>query len=618
MSFKWTWLEPPESGGAGGSTYSKLFRNQGYTTADLLVREALQNSWDAALQVNGHEDVLFEFQLRFIEIKGRAFDAFVEALDLRELLSRRQQLTGGADIPDLKSIELAFEKKRLRTLMISDFGATGLDGHPKLKYDSRLYRALYALGSTKKADSSSGQGGSFGFGKSALITASAWRTIIASTRFSPSVSDKATQRLVGWTYWGEHEHEQGTYEGRAILGSVSHNSSTFPEPLEDAEAEAVAKKLGFPQRQENMEDLGSSLLLLEPELTGIEAVRSLEKYWWPAIEDHRMSVSVIDYDGTEHVPQPRTRPALLPFIRAYEIATGVREPGDPSQESIPSRKWKKHQGRDQGVLALTVDQHQEVSPQEQDAQLGDWRNPTVALVRRPRMVVAYKDFSSAHPIRGVFVASDDVDEDLRLIEPPLHDSWSHLGDGSTLAVPKETAQSIMNKIRAAVRDFAKQFAPVPYLRDDSFALFGDLLGAAFNGNSPGVKPKPPPGNSQVPSVVIRPITSDRVVDPAAMSITVSQEFKASVPTELIASRTHVTIEAQSYLCEDLDDTKGSEIPCQTVLKGRPRHVKAEPLQPLLREGNKLRFTVLVPGIAQHHRIAIVPKVTVVLEPDDEV
>lgn len=617
MDIKWNWLEPPESGGVGGGTYSKLFRNQGYSSSDLLVREALQNSWDAALQLNGHDDVLFEFEMRFIEYQGAAFDALAKTLDLEELLSRRQHVEHGSDLPDLASMEHVFETRSLRALMISDFGATGLDGHPSLKFDSRLYRALYTLGSTKKTHSSSGQGGSFGFGKSALITASGWRTIIASTRFLPSATDAVNERLVGWTYWGEHEHDQGLFEGRAILASRKKHPPTFPEPLEDGDARDLAGALGFPRRQEQMEDLGTSLLLLEPDLVATEAVRSLEKYWWPAIEDHLISVSVIDYDGTELVPQPRMRSSLLPFIRAYELATGVREPGDSSQESIPSRKWKKHQGRNQGVLALTVDQHQEATAPEQDDQLGDWRNPTVALIRRPRMVIAYKDFSSAHPIRGVFVASDEVDEDLREVEPPLHDSWSQLGDSSTSSLPGDTAQSIMNKIRGAVKDFAKQFAPVPSIRSDAFALFGDLLGAAFNGNSPGGKPRQPSGQPKTPSVAIRPLASDRTIDPATRDITLTQEFNASIPTEFTASSTHVSIEAQSFLCEDLDDAKGIEIPCETVLEGRLRQVRGELLQPLLREGNKLRFSVQVSGVAQHYRIAIVPKVTIVSEPKND-
>ena len=611
MTRSWCWLEPSESGSLGGGTYSKLFRNQGYSAADLLTREALQNSWDASFYLQGNDEVFFEFRLEFNEIKGSKFDAFVETAQLKELLKRRRQISEAGEFPALESMERAFRDRRLRVLQVSDFGSTGLEGHPRLKFKSRLYRAMYTLGSTKKDGSSHGQGGSFGFGKSALISASSWRTVIAHTRFQPTKADLTEERLVGWTYWAEHEISDKTYEGRSILGQRD-DTNGLPEPFEDVSASKLARQLELPRRTGALDDLGTTFLLLEPLIKPEDALRSLEKYWWPALEDHLMSITVVDYDGVEHVPQPSSNVHIAPFIRAYELASGVREPLDSTREVVPSNRWQKFLGEKQGSLALVIDTNQGASSVDPDESLGDWRSPTVALIRRPRMVIEYKDFPSPHPIRGVFVASDAVDEYLRAVEPPLHDSWSSLSDESVPDDALAMAKSINKKIRDAVKAFARQFAPVAPLHEDSFHLFGDLIGAVLSGNLPGgggPGPGPNPRDAGV-SATITPLGAVRRKKAKTGLFRLEQEFIATIPTSLPQSATSLALQARASLCEDLEGTHGKELECFVSAFGDQGSELVIPTKDLSADERSIPFTVVVMDVAQHHAVAINPTVSI--------
>ncbi len=67
---RWVWLPASPTGGTGGGAYSKLFRNDPLPPSDLLAREVLQNSWDAALVNENSDGPPFKFSFRFAELSG--------------------------------------------------------------------------------------------------------------------------------------------------------------------------------------------------------------------------------------------------------------------------------------------------------------------------------------------------------------------------------------------------------------------------------------------------------------------------------------------------------------------------------------------------------------------
>ena len=115
---KWRWerIDPNRTGASGD--LSKLFRNEPVKApgcfaanapapeASLLVREAIQNSWDAALEWRDQHNRAkggrsFEVCFRFSSVSGERRDSLVQHLGLRELAARVESVqAGGGGAPE--------------------------------------------------------------------------------------------------------------------------------------------------------------------------------------------------------------------------------------------------------------------------------------------------------------------------------------------------------------------------------------------------------------------------------------------------------------------------------------------------------------------------------------
>lgn len=502
MSAKWVWLPANPTGGSGGGAYSKLFRGDVLPTTDLLAREVLQNSWDAALSHRSRSAPMFMFRFRFATLKGGEKSRFIKIMDLAAIHERRRALKDSRDWPSRDTVDRLIDSDvPLRILYLEDYGTHGMYGDPEKIVGSHLYKALYDLGSTSKDEESASSGGSFGFGKSAFITSSAARLAIAHTRFAPSENDDATQRLVGFTWWGSHECDGTSFGGRAMFGAERDEAWRGARPLEDQHAAKLADSLGMPSRSESEEDFGSTVMLISPEVEPDGVLDAVERYWWPALEDGLMDVSVIKDDGTVLRPRPRLNQKLRPFLQAYGIATGIKSPGNSREELLASSKWRADsQGTKYGKLALVIDREYAVSPLEDDLGVGDMSTPTVALIREPRMVIEYKSFTSRLPIRGVYIADPSIDQNLREVEPPAHTTWDNTGSHDISKRSKEIAKGVLTRIKRSVKEFAAEFAPPPSTVATDLPLFGDLLSRYMGGRIKGPKP-PPPDKSGAPQGV---------------------------------------------------------------------------------------------------------------------
>ena len=118
------------------------------------------------------------------------------------------------------------------------------------------------------------------------------------------------------------------------------------------------------------------------------------------------------------VPRPKMNAQLRPFIEAFDLAIGRSEQKsglaeDPSR-STNSTIWRSACAA--WSSSPLNDSGSTVVPHE--------RCNTVALIRSPLMVVAYKQFAETPPyVVGAFVADDAVNLVLRKSEPPAHDRW---------------------------------------------------------------------------------------------------------------------------------------------------------------------------------------------------
>lgn len=483
----WYWPAADPSGGADGSAMGKLFRGGQLTDTALLAREAIQNSADAHERFReSHPEIPLKVVFRFVHLYDDDKAAAVEALGLQSMVTRRENY-GLEDPLQPGSILDSLEDGRvpLELLFVEDYGTHGLFGKPSLGKKSHLFKAMYYIGaSSKGAD----QGGSYGFGKSALQRASRTKSLVAYSMFEAHDDDPVRERLIGFTWWQDHQSGATLYSGRGIFGdqrSAGPNQRHVPMPFEDQYAHEVASALGFkPRNPDLLEDTGTSFLIPDPSVDPADLLYEIEKWWWPALEEHKLDVEVVLPSGEIRKPKQSSNPFVAQFLPAFRIATGLDEPRDPNRERLASKSWRDRGsgGSGLGQLGLTI---ADVDP-DTDADDAD-RSSLVALMRGPRMVVKYEQYGSRRiPLRGAFVASDDANPLLRETEPSTHDRWT---DNDSADVPKQAtdaAKAVLSRIRHSVSTMSKEITPPPPRANRSLSHFAKLM-KGFVGNKPGAR-----------------------------------------------------------------------------------------------------------------------------------
>ncbi|MCY4163349.1 MAG: hypothetical protein OXE93_03920 [bacterium] len=378
--------------------------------------------------------------------------------------------------------------------MITERGTTGMYG-PWGTDKSRLYLALASVGYTPKVEG----GGSYGYGKAGLIAGSDIRTVIAYTCFHAQDDDPGvTRRLLGMTYWGQHNIPPDTYLGFARFGVYKPESQV--EPYMNEEADKVAESLGLDIRNpEDKNGTGTTFLLLAPTVKPCDLLNAVERYWWPALEDPSIefTVSIQTTDGTVLHPKPRSNETLRSFIEAYEMAT---VPQDNQHQN--KRRHVMQSSKDlpaPGTLGLIANPDSWSFPHQTNTDPNvDHRN-LVALMRHPKMVVEYYDTGRNQPfVRGAFVADDNtkVDKALRLTEPKAHDAWQTRSDNDATNTEAtqayRLAESVLRRIKQEVRKFRENLKPPPRPQEQMRLPEFDRLMAKFMNGQSGSHAGPPP------------------------------------------------------------------------------------------------------------------------------
>ena len=319
----WTFepLNPNTSSSSG--KISDLFKNEGLDdrghftedapsfAATLMAREVIQNSWDAARELrrdNGTVPV-FELDFEFSEIAGNAKRKLVGALGLERLAEHaeavapsseeRQRVLGLAENDCLGHVN---DEEPLSYCTIMERGASGMYGSWETAESGCTSQWLRS--GTPKPD---GSGGTFGYGKAGLIRASRSRIVVAYSCFQERSRDPGvTRRLLGMAYWGRHNIDNTTYTGFARFGNVRDDGDV--EPFENETADAVAESLGLEIRSpEELDNLGTTFLVLDPLVHPEELRVAIERNWWPARVDGRFSVLI--RDGEYEIPaRPKANP----------------------------------------------------------------------------------------------------------------------------------------------------------------------------------------------------------------------------------------------------------------------------------------------------------------------
>jgi len=480
----WFFHASDPMGGAAGEAYANTLKSQGMHPEHVLAREAIQNSVDAGFG----SKVAVRF--RACAITGAKKMGFIEHADLKCIAARAQalELVGTNCLQSLDK-----PKVPLRLLFVEDYNAEGLSGGAHDK-GSNFYRLLLSLGDRTKNRSGHGTGGSYGFGKSVYSSSSAIQTIFAYTRFSTPEGIEQT-RLFGCGYFASHDFKKETYSGRAWLGTKPDKDSqgrVIVDPFEGEAADALASELGFTKREKG--ERGTSILIVDAEVDVAAIVRGVEDWWWPRLVENKLDVEVYDVDGTLYHPKPKKNDDLKPFIEAFDIARGRAEAKNGSQKFF---RPNAEDGVPLGTCGFVV---VPVDANGSTVVTGERCN-TVALIRAPLMVVAYKSFSETSPqVVGAYVASDvqEVDLALKQSEPPAHDRWdpesTNLRDESGKS--RKLVVAVLNRVKGGLKRFQSEAAPPTSAKQRRLTLLERALGSYFkpqgHGAGPAIESGPSP------------------------------------------------------------------------------------------------------------------------------
>jgi len=553
----WHWIELQKLGGASGGLAGKVFKGiDTLTASDLLAREVIQNSWDAARKLNSgrakSKKVPFKMEFKFVELTGQDKVAFLKTAGLQEIYEESKSMKkSDAEVAE-ESFKAINSDSPLKLLICSDFGAHGLYGSIEMGSDSILFRALYMFGDTGKADED-GTGGSYGFGKSAFIRGSGIQTVFAYSSFEPLADDNVTRRLVGTTYWGSHRDAEGRdLEGRAIYGDPSAGEPGIP--FEDSKADELASKLFMEKRSSTTEEnLGTSLLLVHPQVGAEELIESIEKWWWPAIVDNEMEIVVYKNNGERLVPRPMSNNYVRPFLKAYELAVGRTRQSAVIQESLISNSWQAVDGINIGSAALRVASEEELANEESEG--GHF--PRIALLRSPKMIIEYKDFERRRvAVRGVFVASNEADGHLRNTEPAQHSHWDKKKSKEIPILSTTIADAVYSKLSTGLRKFIEEVSPTPPNERETLSVFSELMRGLLAGKKTG--PKLPPKPSKMPLEIH--FTKQPTVKAHRDQVFTESIFKISLGPNAEMRPYNLRITADFQILEEESDS-GESWPC---------------------------------------------------------
>lgn len=455
---------------------AKNFRNEGSSDLDpgifqafpisnvarFLSREFIQNTIDASrdpwfTERRGDGRVLVKF--RFEELTGAAKKDFVSRLGLESIAERALHLPDGAAARqgDTALRDLGSDEP-LKLLFIEEYGASGMYGPVDDEAGtSKMTLAMLTMNDTVKPP---GAGGAYGQGKSVNAMASKIRLNIAYTCFPEDEKEPGvTRRLLGVAYWPAHFLGEPRYTGWGRWGEISQiNDVSQILPWENDTADLNASLLGFTKRDSTQRsDCGTSMLIVDPDTNPDSIRRAVERYWWPAISDGLLEVSVQESNGRAHVVTPSSDPLLKGFEETY-LAIKNDAP-ETLRLYRKSGSMVLELGKKSGDLAL-------VPAVALGGQIEDGRQSSlVAYVRGLGMVVKYRSLAIGPVfVQGAFLSLQDeeIETLLNQSENKTHYDWldnADVPDTKTKEEIRLLVRNINHSAYSGVKEFSRRLTP---------------------------------------------------------------------------------------------------------------------------------------------------------------
>jgi hypothetical protein len=568
---QWVFETLTRDGGASGEATPNAVEAGGWSTPEeLLVREAIQNSVDAATEDHpGPVRVIFRLN-QFVEddknqlLQHLALEPFVERLQ-----AFGDQLTPGNVIEKRND-----PSAPVHLLYIEDYNTKGLGGGIRDRVNGHFFRLLFLFGEGSKADNDDGSGGSFGFGKGVYAHNSNVRMIFVFSVFEATeATNHNWARLLGCAYLPGHSFDDETWTGRAWFGvPTAARDAQAPYPIVDDEAVAFAERLGFAPR--NRDEFGTSILIVgcdsqEGVITAEKLRRAAETWWWPRLIDGDLTMEIVEHGVRTPGVDPAGRLDLQPFIRCRNAIR--RGHGD---DDVKLRQFNRKHGLDLGELALTAigPDHSSCEALNRDVDASDDRQGTapvhksVAYIRKPGMVVTYRTWSISSTMSavGTFEADSAVDRHLKLSEPKEHDRWDpHSRRLDRIANGHAVVKAIEEGIRKRVRDFLKELQPPAPPPKSGLAWLGKRLGEMLAPQGKGNPPHPEGDRGSVSIYTDSKPTIVFIGDEVRLEARYSIALKPDVELE----QAQVTFSPRLNVLEGDVGSRGDLIPITVQLNG---------------------------------------------------
>ena len=461
------------TGNISGRGIQKILGTPNLDRLRIVIRETVQNTWDARLEDNGA--TRYQARIRKLTPNQRNFL-------LHSLLA--DMPPSGSARSDLKLLR---EKEAIHVLEISDFGTTGLGGPVRANVaesrgETRNFVDFFRnIGSPR--DTHHG-GGTYGYGKSSIYMMSSCRTVFAYTR--TRTAGKPVSRFLGAAISNPFTHGRTRYTGRYWWGEKRNDHVV--DPIEGKAADRLSNSIGMPDR--SADEFGTTLLIIDPNFEhrtreqAAEAIRqSLLWYFWPKMIPQKSRRPAMDFevgldDTSLDIPALKDCPPLAAFVEAY--AQTKRE---NAGFNIECQKPVQMLGR-LGLAKVPLRPRRSFDTGD-DTPLLPERSCHIALMRPAELVVKYLEGpplpSESIEYGGVFICDEEVEEAFAAAEPPAHDDW--IPDNLT-GWEKTFVRVALRRVRDKVTE---QIAPKQEViangQSTPLGAFGDALGGLLLGQT---------------------------------------------------------------------------------------------------------------------------------------
>lgn len=410
------------AGGFQGGAVLKLLGTPRMDELTLLVREAVQNSWDARWPKDSQGTV--DFHVRVFTLSPEQRAAITNVFSTRPFR--------GSSLGEVLS------RQDILVAEIRDEGTTGLNGPTRadrVTDGSRNFvDFIRNIGAPQDRDAS---GGTYGFGKGSYYRASEAHAIVVHSH-SCAGNGAIESRLIAAAVGNPFLNRSVPYTGRHFWG-IREDADDFVEPATGVAADELAASVGMGVPN----GLTGTSILVVGFRTGID--RTSEGEGSP--RDGRAAAQLIAHQLAWQCWPKLVSRDNVPPMRFFVECEGERV-DVPTVERVPAldalaENLRAIHREEESVIEIRSQKPRKLLGHlafktffAPVPRLGFGTEPAagfevpthhVALLRTPELVVRYLPGPASdmddHGWVGVFLTSHEVDRSFAAAEPPTHDDW---------------------------------------------------------------------------------------------------------------------------------------------------------------------------------------------------